>query len=202
MYAGLTWRSGGRGTQSRGRVPRRGTAGQWRRKRQPSTWIESRQPCVARGSGSGSGDQYAADGCGFDRLFQGEIPKSRLQARCALSGLAANSSITAASIASWRFCARSASRSSRQRWQRKSPSSLFRYAQRRQPPCAVSAFLRRRQLRARLWRHPRHDLAYSPFFLTSTGFLQPFWTQRGRSWLKDSGCGTSAGRVPRNWASM
>ena len=54
--------------------------------------------------------------------IKGEMPQSRLEGLCALSGLAANSSITAASRASRRLCSRSRSRSARHRSQRKSAS--------------------------------------------------------------------------------
>ena len=58
--------------------------------------------------------------------IKGETPQPRLLVRCAVSGLAANSSMAAASMASRRCCARSMSRSSRQRGQRKSPSARLR----------------------------------------------------------------------------
>ena len=87
------------------------------------------------------------------RTFHGLTPQSSLEGSCALSGLAANSSIAAASMASCRFCPRSMSRSSRHRAQRKAHSSLLRYAHLRHPRSATNAALRRLQDFARRTLH-------------------------------------------------
>jgi len=56
----------------------RGEDGQWRLTRQPVSSSECRHNCSDFGSGSGSGDQYAALGSGFALAFQGLIWSSTL----------------------------------------------------------------------------------------------------------------------------
>ena len=115
---------------------------------------------------------------------------SRLLARCALSGLVANSSMAAASMASWRFCARSMSRSCRHRAQRKSPVSRFRYAQRRHPPSAASAARLRRQLAALRSRQIWQAWAKVPSFLSAAGLRHPLSEHSGAGALRSTAGGT------------
>ena len=78
------------------------------------------------------------------------------------------------------FCARSMSRSSRHRPQRKSPSALFRYAQRRQPPWATWWARRRLQDLALRSRHLAHTLARVPSRLRATVRWHRVWQQVAR----------------------
>ena len=128
------------------------------------------------------------------------MPRSRLLALWTRSGWAANSSMPAASMASWRFCARSASRSSRHRWQRKSPASRWRYAHLRQPPSAVFAARLRRQLAARRSRHFWHERAHSPLALTAHGRVQRRWQHRGGFAERTAGGTKPGGVLPLHWA--
>ena len=126
---------------------------------------------------------------------------SRLLARCALSGLAAKSSMAAASMASWRRCARSISRSSRHRAQRKSPASRIRYAQRRHPPSAASAARLRRQLAARRSRHGWQACAKVPSFLTAAGLRHPLSEHSGAGTRRSIAGGTKpSGSFPLRWS--
>ena len=125
---------------------------------------------------------------------------SRLLARCAVSGLAAKSSMAAASMASWRFCARSMSRSSRHRAQRKSPSSRRRYAHLRHPPVATSAARLLRQLAARRSRQGWHEAAHSWLALTAHGRRQRGWQHWGGSPRMTAGGTKPGGNCPLHWA--
>ena len=120
-------------------------------------WIGQRRPVGCRG--------LRLRPCVPGRDAAGETPRSRLLAGRTRSGGAANSSMIAASRLSWRFRARSISRSSRQRTQRKSPSARLRYAQRRQPPSATSAARRRLQDFALRFRALLTRFGESPVFL-------------------------------------
>ena len=106
-------------------------------------------------------------------LSRGETPRSRSEALWTRSGLAANSSMAAASNTSRRFYACTMSRSSRQRAQRKSASSRLRYAHVREPPSATSAAHRRLQDFARRILQRSHNFAYSPSALREAGRGQP-----------------------------
>ena len=83
------------------------------------------------------------------------------------------------------------SRSSRHRWQRKSPSSLFRYAHLLQPPCATNAARLLRQLAALRSRHG-WQLAYHP----PSGLGARFRLQRGCEHSSGSSCRTACGTKP------
>ena len=106
------------------------------------------------------------------------------------------------SMASWRFCARSMSRSSRHRWQRKSPSRRLRYAQRRQPPSAANAARLLRHDAARRSRHLWQAWANVPSFLTAAGLWHRLSEHSGAGvWRRMAGGTKPSGSLPLHWAT-